>query len=152
MFRHPFSIVSLLYFRCKCRHFQPQEDLICDCEHFGEGSLGALFCCLRRAGGDRAGDGTLDCVSITPPSALQTLGLQCLQIEIYISGFHRRFSLCQAKHSSRTSVRCNLYRLFCFSEWIQDPIGGSVLPVSKPDDGRRLDREQGWGDTRSGVQ
>ena len=119
MFRHPFSIVSLLCFRCKCRHFQPQEDLICDCEHFGEGSLRALFCCLRRAGGDRAGDGTLDCVTITPTSALQTLGLQCLQIEIYISGFHRRFCLCQAKHSSRTSVRCNLYRLFLSGSKIQ---------------------------------
>ena len=112
MFRHPFSIVSLLCFRCKCRHFQPQEDLICDCEHFGEGSLGALFSCLRRAGGDRAGDGTLDCVTITPTSALQTLGLQCLQIEIYISGFHRRFCLCQAKRSSRKPM-CITIHLDC---------------------------------------
>ena len=44
------------------------------------------------------------------------------------------------------------FQIQTWDEWIQDPIGGSVLPVSKPDDGRRLDREQGMGDTRSGVQ
>ena len=99
------SVFIRFRFRCKCRHFQPQEDLICDCEHFGEGSLGALFSCLRRAGGDRAGDGTLDCVTITPASGLQTLGLQCLQIEIYISVFHRRFCVCRIKYSSWKPMR-----------------------------------------------